>query len=301
MNRNNLIFVRLVSAVMKRIPSLLLVVCLFSANLYAESGYRKFDNLVRRIMMSGLDSTFISMSPTSWEIPANLAVHGITTSITTSSGKEQKLSTGNVAQFGIGIGYHGLDFLWTKGFGPNSSPKDNYFEFNFYDNYWGFQMINSTRWNNDVGYYSATYGGYFAFNGKRYSYPASIYGNYIQKKSAGSAMIFFWYDKNMTLQGHDGGNPFELHTFALCGGYGHNFVLNGGKTLFNVTGAMGLMAPYWGISSQFRFCFMHWFTENIRINASATQYSSAGWRSGGRELLSTEWMANVGIGICFGK
>ena len=286
---------------MKRIPALLLAVCLISADLSAENVYRKFDNLVRRVMMSGLDTTCIAMSPTSWEIPVNLAGHGIFSRITTPSGEKENLSTGNVAQWGIGIGYHGLDFIWTKDFGPNSSADNHYFEFNFYDNYWGFQMINCTRWLDGAGYYSATYGGYFAFNGKRYSYPASIYGNYIQKKSAGSAMLFFWYDKNMTLEGHDGGNPFELHTFALCGGYGHNFVLNGGRTLFNVTAAAGLLAPYWGISTQTRLSFIHWFTENIRINASMIQYSSAGWRPGPGELLSTEWMANVGIGICFGK
>lgn len=287
---------------MKRITALLLVICLFSVDLSAENVYRKFDRLVRKVMMSGLDTTCISMSPTSWEIPINLGVHGRAYRITTENGTRMMDNSGNVGQYGVGIGYHGLDFIWNNDFGGNSAGSD-YFEFNFYDNYWGFQMMNSTREQGGVGYYSATYGGYFAFNGKRYSYPASIYGNYIQKKSAGSAVIFFWYDKNKSwnVNGPNGNESFELHTFVLCGGYGHNFVLNGGKTLFNLTGAAGLMAPYWGVSVQARFSFIHWFTENIRINASMVQYSSAGWRPGAEELLSTEWMANVGIGICFGK
>ncbi|MCQ2166889.1 MAG: DUF4421 domain-containing protein [Bacteroidales bacterium] len=287
---------------MKRIPALLLVICLFSADLSADNVYRKFDRFVRKIMMSGLDTTYITMASTSWEIPVNLGVHGRAYRITTAEGIRERDNSGNIGQYGVGIGYHGLDFIWTNDFGRNNRGSD-YFEFNFYDNYLGFQMMNSTREDNGVGYYSATYGCYFAFNGKRYSYPASIYGNYIQKKSAGSPMIFFWYDKNKSwnMNGPNGDESYELHTFSLCGGYGYNFVLNGGRTLFNITAAAGLMAPYWGISAQTRFSFIHWFTENIRINASAVQYSSAGWKSGAAELLSSEWMASIGLGICFGK
>lgn len=287
---------------MKRILALLLVICLFSADLSADNVYRKFDRFVRKIMMSGLDTTYITMASTSWEIPVNLGVHGRAYRITTAEGIRERDNSGNIGQYGVGIGYHGLDFIWTNDFGRNNRGSD-YFEFNFYDNYLGFQMMNSTREDNGVGYYSATYGCYFAFNGKRYSYPASIYGNYIQKKSAGSPMIFFWYDKNKSwnMNGPNGDESYELHTFSLCGGYGYNFVLNGGRTLFNITAAAGLMAPYWGISAQTRFSFIHWFTENIRINASAVQYSSAGWKSGAAELLSLEWMASIGLGICFGK
>ena len=286
---------------MKRVFALMALTCLISAGASAESFYNRFDNLVRRVMTSGLDSTSIAMSVTSWEIPLYLGIHGEEYRLRTKEGLDLESSSGLIRRYGIGVGYHGLDFFWSKETGGNNSVR-HYFEFNFYDNYWGFQTINTIREQGGMEFSTATYGGYFAFNGSEYSYPAAIYGNYTQRRSAGSAMIFLWYDRNVArdIDGSLGlGSSIAVNNFSLCGGYGYNFAFNGGKTVLNTTAAAGLIAPYWGVSAQARLSFIHWFNENIRINASAVQYTSIGWKTGSERIFSVEGMLNAGVTFCF--
>lgn len=280
---------------MKRFFSAVAVFCIFCTGASAENLYRRFDNLVRKIMTAGLDSTYIAMSATSWEIPSCIGTHGHDYCFTDSDNTVVRDNPAGVYEYGIGIGYHGLDFIWKNEFKSDGSPGGKYFEFDFYDNYWGFQMMTSSWDRSGTAFSSATYGGYFAFNGNEFSYPAAIYGNYIQKKSAGSAMIFFWYDRNKA------GDILDIWNVSLCGGYGYNLAFKGGKTLLNFTAAVGLIAPYWGVSAQARLGFIHWFNDNFRINASAVQYASAGQRNGGSKMTATEWMASVGVAFCFGK
>lgn len=285
---------------MRRLSALLLFVCLISVEMSAQNGYRKFDNFIRKIMTTGLDSAFVAMSPTSWEIPACAGAHGQNFMITTKEGIEIGNNSGNVCEYGIGLGYHGLDFIWKKQFGNNENNFTNWFEFNFYDNYWGFQMITTRKESYGMNITSGTYGGYIAFNGNKFSYPAAIYGNYLQKESSGSPMLFFWYDRNRAwIDGMS--SPVNANNFSVCGGYGYNLVFGDGRTIINFTGAVGLIAPYWGVSGQIRCSFIHWFDDYVRINASAVQYASAGWKNSAERLLSTEWVANVGLTFCFWK
>lgn len=286
---------------MKRTAAILILACLAFCGASAQNYYDRFDGFIRKIMSTGLDSEYISMSLTSWEIPSCVGSHGQKYSISTADGTVLQNDSGNVCDGGIGLGYHGLDFIWKKGFGSNKDNFSNYFEFDFYDNYWGFQMITTRAEQFGTGLTTATYGGYFAFNGNRYSYPAAIYGNYVQKKSAGSPMLFFWYDRNKARSLEPHASPMIVNNFSVCGGYGYNFALDEGRTLFNVTAAAGLIAPYWGVSAQARCSFIHWFNDYVRINASAVQYASAGWKNSSQHLFSTDWTLNLGLTFCFGK
>lgn len=286
---------------MKRIAAILILTCLAFSGMSAQDYYTRFDGFIRKIMTTGLDSDYIAMSQTSWEIPTCVGSHGQNFSVSTADGIVLHNKSGNVCDGGIGLGYHGLDFIWKRGFGENKDYFSNYFEFDFYDNYWGFQMITTETEQFGAGLSSATYGGYFAFNGDQYSYPAAIYGNYVQKRSAGSPMLFFWYDRN-SAWGFDAlSGPLTINNFSLCGGYGYNFALNEGRTLFNMTAVAGIIVPYWGVSAQARFSFIHWFNDYVRINASAVQYASAGWKNSTQHLLSTDWTLNFGLTFCFGK
>lgn len=280
---------------MRRFFSAAIFFCIFCTGASAENLYRRFDNLVRKVMTAGLDTSYIAMTSTSWEIPSCIGTHGHDYCFTAADNSVVRDNPSGVYEYGIGIGYHGLDFIWKNEFRRDDNPGGKYFEFNFYDNYWGFQMVTSSWNRSGTAFSSETYGGYFAFNGNEFSYPAAVYGNYIQRKSAGSAMIFFWYDRNRA------GDLLDIRDASLCGGYGYNLVFRGGQTLFNFTAAAGVVAPYWGVSAQARLGFMHWFNDNLRIYGSAVQYARVGQRKSEGKMYGTEWMANVGVAFCFGK
>ena len=76
---------------------------------------------------------------------------------------------------------------------------------------------------------SADFDAYYAFNGKRFSYPAAFSQSQIQKKSAGSPLLSLSIRNNITdLREIEyiGNQPMTIWMNMLClgGGYAHNFV-----------------------------------------------------------------------------
>lgn len=279
---------------------------IFSADASAAGWYRRFDNAIRRFLLSGVDTTYVGLPSTSWEIPTALTLYGETMNIVSYTGEEMQLNSGGaVSEAGIGIGYHGLDYI--QYFTLTENVFSGHFEFNFYDNSWGFQLINSNyRYASmGVGTSELTLSGYIALNGSKYSYPAVYYGNYIQKKSAGSPIVYFWYD-HITDYSLDPSVEVDesmknIRNFSVCGGYGYNWAFNEGKTLVNASGSLGLIGPYWGIATEFRATAMHWFNEHLRINLAAVQYFSFGKRHFTEPYFLDQWMFTLSLAYCFGK
>ena len=90
----------------------------------------------------------------------------------------------------------------------------------------------------DVRYNMFTLTGYYAFNHKRFSYPAAFTQSYIQKRSAGSWLVGATYQGGKIKTTDDapaewGKTSTTMHTFAIGGGYGYNFVT--GKWLFHAS------------------------------------------------------------------
>lgn len=268
-------------------------------------GFARFDNAIKRFLMSGLDTTYIAVSPTSFEVPVVSNLYGITTVVPLKSGKLLQMESGNGIEAGIGIGYHGLDYVQT--FTIREKNKANsYFSFDFYDNYWGLNFTVADNQHDDLGIGSSsfTFNAYYAVYGNKYSYPASFYGNFIQKKSAGSPIITCWYNHltlwNLkdrdTLPG-----PTNIDNVTICGGYGYNWVFGKGKTVLNLSGDFGMMIPYWGIAAQARCGVMHWVNDWFRLNFSAIGFFCQGKKDVNYSLLNTEWRVTVGATVCFGK
>lgn len=72
---------------------------------------------------------------------------------------------------------------------------------------------------------------YYAFNGRRFSFPAAFTQSYIQHKSAGSWLIGASAQWRYTKIKPQDGRPFNKATlkslnFAIGGGYGHNFCIS---------------------------------------------------------------------------
>ena len=147
----------------------------------------------------------------------------------------------------VAVGYMGL----TLSFSLNPAKmlgkyQDYEFNLNSYSNRWGFDFIYQ-RASNFKGYIerdgasrmeiettklklrTINFNAYYAFNYKRFSYPAAFSQSYIQRRSAGSFLL------GLSLQGqyltveaseHLAGKNVELRTanHGIGAGYGYNFV-----------------------------------------------------------------------------
>lgn len=174
---------------------------------------------------------------------ADLDVHGNRDGgdVRTRASSEMKITTGFNFQYrGLGIGY---SFNPSNLFGKKSSTELDM------GLYWNRLGINATY--QVAGTYSGTVqvgdkisdlaagtisqdmiqvGAYYAFNGKRFSYPAAFTQSWIQKRSAGSLLVGASYTKGTLSAQPDstiGNSKMYFSTsYASVGvGYGYNFVV----------------------------------------------------------------------------
>lgn len=139
--------------------------------------------------------------------------------------------------------------------------KDYEFNLNSYGNRFGFdivyvasntfrgrQNVGDVRYDIDKGYVSQkalNLNFYYAFNYRKFSFPAAFSQSYIQRRSAGSWMVGASFDGSETKvkgvsEGEAGGmallSPMtiRMNEFAIGGGYGYNLVV-GKHLLFHLS------------------------------------------------------------------
>ena len=155
-----------------------------------------------------------------------------------------------VAYRGIGLG---LAVNPAKLAGKN---RDYEFNLNSYSNRYGFDVVylssKTYHGHTDVGdervdipkglisQKALNLNFYYAFNYRKFSFPAAFSQSYIQKKSAGSWMIGASFDGSKTVVSTDDEHPalkpitIRLNEFAIGGGYGYNLVV-GKYLLFHLS------------------------------------------------------------------
>ena len=86
---------------------------------------------------------------------------------------------------------------------------------------------------------------YLALNRKKFSMPAAFNHSYIQKRSAGSPLLFadFIYQdislqREKLIEQTAGLHEMEIYQIAIGAGYGYNYTPNKGKFLLHVSGAV---------------------------------------------------------------
>ncbi len=124
--------------------------------------------------------------------------------------------------------------------------QNNSFEFNMnsYANRYGFDIVYSSNktYNGtidrdglkahinrgDLYQQQLNINGYYAFNYRRFSFPAAFSQSYIQRRSAGSWLLGLSYQWNHinadSVSGKRGAVSLRMHNFAIGGGYGYNFI-----------------------------------------------------------------------------
>ena len=196
------------------------------------------------------DTLYIIRPKTSWTIKGRLNVSGADIK---TEGRDNELHYATdmkadiKSTLSVAVGYMGL----TLSFALNPAKmlgkyQDYEFNLNSYSNRWGFDVIYQ-RASNFKGWVERGDGshvdtetdklklrtlnlnGYYAFNYKRFSYPAAFSQSYIQRRSAGSFLL------GLSIQGQFlnveaseklGGQEMELKTsnYGIGAGYGYNFV-----------------------------------------------------------------------------
>lgn len=282
-----------------------------------KEGYYRFDKSIKRFLMSGMDSTYVQIPTTSWEVPVVGKVYGYNTSVTPKD-QELNLNIKPVFEIGAGIGYHGLDAVFTKAV---SNSNDYNFEFDYYDNYWGIG-INISRETFGPELYgeqpdpskeelhcrAILIEGYYAVFGNKFSFPASMYGNFIQVKSAGSPLVTFWYEhrdyearskRTQELFQNNGRNI--INEGAILAGYGYNFSIAKGKAVINLSACVGVPIPYLGIATCGRVAAMYWISDNFRVNLHFANFYQKSWTDMNMKMSDNTWRGGIGVSYCFGK
>ena len=159
-----------------------------------------------------------------------------------------RLGTDHKATISIGANYRGI----TAGLALNPASlsgrnKDYELNLNAYTNRYGIDVIyqasktlsgNMTFNGSDLFLEKGmadmqvlNINGYWAFSGRRFSYPAAFTQSYVQKRSAGSWLVGFSYmggRLKTTDKKFEGAPDFRVFVghFALGGGYGYNLMLH---------------------------------------------------------------------------
>ena len=145
-----------------------------------------------------------------------------------------------VAYRGVGLGLAVNPAKWA------GKSQDYEFNLNSYSNRYGFDVVylssKTYHGHTDVGdnridipnglisQKALNLNFYYAFNYRKFSFPAAFSQSYIQKRSAGSWMIVASFDGSKTEVSGDEEHPslqpitIRLNEFAIGGGYGYNLV-----------------------------------------------------------------------------
>ena len=153
-----------------------------------------------------------------------------------------EMEANSKATISLGVGYRGL----TLNFALNPAKmmgKYNDYELNlnFYRSNFGFDVIyqdakNFTGWYNQDGVErfelpdgmlrvkTLNLNGYYAFNSRRFSYPAAFSQSYIQRRSVGSFLLAASAMSQRATLDWDEQLELKMTNIGIGGGYGYNFV-----------------------------------------------------------------------------
>ena len=203
--------------------------------------------MTSRYRNSNIDTTYIRRPNTKWTVKGRLNISGarlLMEGVQRDIAFKSRMKADYKSTLSMGVSYLGV----TLSFALNPAKllgKYNDFEFNLnsYSNRWGFDIIyqnahNFTGWHKTKGQpridlpaevlslRSLNLNGYYAFNYRRFSYPAAFSQTYIQRRSSGSFLL------GLSLQGQQAESKefyeskLNSTNIGIGAGYGYNWVPN---------------------------------------------------------------------------
>ena len=216
------------------------------------------DSIMSQRYRSGnIDTLYITRPSTRWTLTGRINVSGAKLKM---EGKQMgipfrsEMTADYKSTISLGVNYLGV----TLSMALNPAKllgkyKDFEINLNSYNNRWGFDFIyqdarNFKGWHETEGQSrlelppevltlkSLNVNAYYAFNHRRFSYPAAFTQSYIQRRSAGSWLAGFCYQggsikTNKELKERSADAPevnISVGHFGIGGGYAYNWVLGKG-------------------------------------------------------------------------
>ena len=232
---------------MKKILAIFLaVMCPMALPLSAQNLFQRFDSVMTEKYRKGdIDTAYIMRPRTKWTVKARFNLSGATIEsegIENGQHFKSEMTADYKSTLSMGISYLGIS-LNTALNPAKLLGKYNDYELNInsYGNRFGWDFIfqnahNFTGWHDHEGMErielpadmlsvkTLNLNAYYAFNGRRFSYPAAFSQSYIQRRSAGS---FLLAASGMGQQAKlDWNQKMELKmtNIGMGAGYGYNYV-----------------------------------------------------------------------------
>jgi hypothetical protein len=216
----------------------------------AQSLLKRLDSvLTANYHKVNYDTAYLTRPQTKWTVMARFNLSGAlieTEGIDNGHHYESKMEANSKGTLSLGVGYQG--FTLSLALNPAKlmgKYKDFELNFNLYRRSYGFDFIyhdakNFTGWYDQTGMprvelpdgmlhvKTLNVNAYYAFNNRRFSYPAAFSQSYIQRRSAGSFLLAasgMWQDVNLGDQS-SGVEELKLKmtNIGIGAGYGYNFV-----------------------------------------------------------------------------
>ncbi len=201
--------------------------------------------LSERYQHGNIDTTYITRPQTKWTVMGRLNVSGAaleTEGVDTGTPFHSRMYADYKSTLSVGLRYLGVSlFLSLNPAKMMGDYKD--FELNLcsYGNRWGFEFIyqnaqNFTGWYEDdqtprvdlpsdvLSLKSLNVNAYYAFNNRRFSYPAAFSQSYIQRRSAGSFLLGISGQGQKAETKATQQSVLKVTNIGLGAGYGYNWV-----------------------------------------------------------------------------
>ena len=220
--------------------------------LSAQSLYQRIDSVLNENYHKvKYDTAYIMRPQTKWTVMARLNVSGAlieTEGIDAGQHYKSQMEANSKATLSLGASYQG--FTLSMALNPaKMMGKYNDYELNFnvYRRSFGFDVIyhdakNFTGWYDQEGMervelpdgmlhvQTLNVNAYYAFNNRRFSYPAAFSQSYIQRRSAGSFLLAAsGMGQRATLDWED--LKLKVTNIGIGAGYGYNYVPHQGWLL----------------------------------------------------------------------
>ncbi|MBO7660574.1 MAG: DUF4421 family protein, partial [Bacteroidaceae bacterium] len=204
------------------------------------------DSIMSQRYRSGnIDTLYITRPSTRWTLTGRINVSGAQLKI---EGKEfgkrfrSEMTADYKSTISLGVNYLGVSL--SMALNPAKllgKYKDFELNLNSYNNRWGFDFIyqdarNFTGWHEEEGKLrlelppevltlkSLNVNAYYAFNHRRFSYPAAFTQSYIQRRSAGSFLLALSAQGQRAKTKAQYESLLNVTNIGIGAGYGYNWV-----------------------------------------------------------------------------
>ena len=212
----------------------------------AQDILQRIDSLLsRRYYKGDLDTTYIVRPQTKWTVTARFNVSGAkieAEGMDNGQHFKSEMEADRKATLSVGVSY--LGFSLSAALNPAKlmgKYRDFELNFNSYGRRFGFDVIyqdakNFTGWHDHEGMErielpdgmlkvrTLNVNAYYAFNSRRFSYPAAFSQSYIQRRSAGSFLLAASGMRQHATLDWDQEMQLKMTNIALGAGYGYNYV-----------------------------------------------------------------------------